>query len=82
MRPCLERRQVLNLGVPSRESIVDPRRQIVPEVSSRREQRAGRPCNGPSGRGIRRDELIHRNMLWGVGEGYTKAVVDEVVSGV
>ena len=57
MRRCLEHRQILNLGVPSRGSIVDSRRQIVPEGSSRRERRASRPCNGPSGRGIRRDEL-------------------------
>ena len=57
MGRCLERRQVLNLGVPSRESIVDPRRQIVTEGSSRRERGASRPCNGLSGRGIRRDEL-------------------------
>ena len=52
MRRCLERRQVLNLGVSSRESIVDPRRQFVPEGSSRRERGASRPCNGPSGRGM------------------------------
>ena len=45
------------LGVPSRGSIVDPRRQIVPKGSSRRERGASRPCNGPSERGICRDEL-------------------------
>ena len=57
MRLSLGRRQVLNLGFPSRESIVGPRRQIVPEGSSRRERGASRPCNGPSGQGFRRDEL-------------------------
>ena len=35
-RRCLERRQVLNLGIPSGGSIVGPRIQIVPKGSSRR----------------------------------------------
>ena len=42
---------VPDLGIPSRVSTVDPRRQNVPRGMSRRSRAVSQPCNEPSGQG-------------------------------
>ena len=56
-RRCLKRRPVLDLGIPSRESIVDPRKQSVSKGPSRRGRGGSQPYNGLLRRGSHRGEL-------------------------
>ena len=50
-RRCLKRRPVVDLGIPSRVSIVDPRKQSVPKGPSRRGRGVSQPYNGLLRRG-------------------------------